>query len=104
MIKKWMIIGGVISICILFSIYYYNTSNHKKTDEKWTEKEFMTIVNKHYMEPNGMIKSYGSVENKEYLLESLGLYMIWLWEHNQDKQVKKTCRYSTEPICYSFGG
>ncbi|MBD8004865.1 hypothetical protein [Bacillus norwichensis] len=88
MLNKWLIVGGAVILLLGFLVTY--TFEHRENSrDKWTEEEFIHIVNKYYMDSSGKIKSYGTVGNEEYLLESMGLYMEWLSEHNRNKEIEK---------------
>ncbi|KIL46705.1 hypothetical protein KP77_28320 [Jeotgalibacillus alimentarius] len=50
-----------------------------KSDETfWSSESFQDIVETHYMTDSGKIRSYGTNENEQFLLESTGLYVQWL--------------------------
>lgn len=61
----------------------------KPGQQSWTPEAFQEIVEQHYLTDSGKIRSYGTPENEQYLLESTGLYMEWLDEQQLNDELSK---------------
>lgn len=84
--KRWLLVGGGAALLAAWMLFYIGKPEPAPC---WSEEEFITIVSDHYMDPSGKIRSYGTEENGEYLLESMGLYMEWLDKHHRTGELHK---------------
>lgn len=87
MFNKWLIAVGLMTL-LSGSVVACGVMQ-KDTEAAWSEEEFIRIVHQYYMDDSGKIRSYGTEENEEYLLESMGLYMKWLSGHNREEEVQE---------------
>ncbi|MEN2769163.1 hypothetical protein [Ornithinibacillus xuwenensis] len=86
MSKKWIIhVMTTLVLCIIVSVVYY--LNHTEQRDEMSEETFMKIVSTYYLDSSGKIRSYGTTDNDEYLLESIGLYMSWLQKHEKTEEL-----------------
>lgn len=80
--KAWLL---VIMVPLFLS------SCTSKVDERtWTKQQFIDIVEQHYInDKTGTIRTYGTTDNEEYLLESMGLYYAWLVKVGEQQKAQK---------------
>lgn len=75
-----------LAILLVIASVIFGMRWHTMSKE-WTPREFIALVEKHYVSEEGPIRSYGTPENDEYLSESIGLYMNWLSDHKEEERL-----------------
>lgn len=68
-----ILLGGFFIGVVVWSQYF----------RPWTIGYFNEIIDEHYLSETGLVRSYGTSVNQEYLSESMSLYLLWLQNSNQ---------------------